>query len=113
MTMRAPSPLGWFVRRLLLALPVVAGVTTLTFVLIHLAPGDPVYALAGDGGSPSYYADLRARYGLDRPLLTQFATYTRIVLSGDLGYSFMFQTPVTRVLLEHLPSSLLLGAAAL
>ena len=100
-------------RRLLLALPVVAGVTALTFVLIHLAPGDPIYALAGDGGSPTYYAEMRARYGLDQPLLTQFATYARLVFSGDLGYSFMFQAPVVRVMLDHLPSSLLLGTAAL
>ena len=56
---------------------------------------------------------MRARYGLDQPLLSQFPTYTRLVFSGDLGYSFMFQAPVARVLLDHLPSSLLLGGAAL
>jgi peptide/nickel transport system permease protein len=103
----------WLARRLLLALPVVAGVTALTFVLIHLAPGDPIYALAGDGGSPEYYADMRARYGLDQPLWTQFATYVRLVFTGELGYSFMFQAPVARVMLEHLPSSVLLGGASL
>ena len=47
---------NWFLRRLAAAIPVVAGVTVLTFTLIHLAPGDPIYLLAGDGGSPSYYA---------------------------------------------------------
>jgi peptide/nickel transport system permease protein len=104
---------AWLGRRLLLAVPVVAGVTTLTFVLIHAAPGDPIYTLAGDGGSPAYYQDMRTRYGLDRPLLAQFVTYTRLVFSGDLGYSFMFQAPVARVLRDHLPPSLLLGLAAL
>lgn len=104
---------SWLGRRLVLALPVVAGVTALTFVLIHLAPGDPIYALAGDGGSPAYYADMRARYGLDRPLPAQFATYAGLVFSGELGYSFMFQAPVSRVILEHLPASLLLGMTAL
>ena len=54
-----PSTPKWIGRRALLAVPVVAGVTALTFVLIHLAPGDPIYALAGDGG-PAYYADMRA-----------------------------------------------------
>jgi peptide/nickel transport system permease protein len=103
----------WVVRRVLLAIPVIVGVTLLTFFLIHAAPGDPIYALAGDGGSPAYYDDMRARYGLDRPLLAQLLTYTGLVFSGDLGYSFMFQAPVGRVLLDHLPSSLLLGAAAL
>ena len=113
MTSATPTMLWWVVHRLLLALPVVAGVTTLTFALIHLAPGDPIYLLAGDGGNPAYYADLRARYGLDRPLLAQFAAYVGIVFSGDLGYSFMYQSPVTRVLIDHVPSSLLLGSAAL
>jgi len=108
-----PSRARWLGRRVLLAVPVVVGVTTLTFALIHLAPGDPIYALAGDGGSPAYYTEMRARYGLDQPLVAQFATYTRLVFSGELGYSFMFQAPVARVLIDHLPSSLLLGVTAL
>lgn len=103
----------WIGRRLALAAAVVAGVTTLTFVLIHLAPGDPIYALAGDGGSPGYYADMRAKYGLDRPLLEQFIRYARAVVVADFGYSFMYQEPVARVLLHHAPASLLLGFSAL
>jgi peptide/nickel transport system permease protein len=103
----------WLLGRALIAMPVVVGITTLTFALIHVAPGDPIYLLAGDGGSPQYYADMRSRYGLDQPLLTQFVAYTRIVLSGDLGYSFMFQAPVAQVLISHLPSSILLGGSAL
>ena len=103
----------WIVRRSLLALVVVAGVAVLTFVLIHLAPGDPIYVLAGDGGSPSYYADMRAKYGLDRPLVEQFARYASAVTRADFGYSFMFQAPVARVLAEHAPASLLLGFSAL
>ncbi len=103
----------WILRRLLLAVPVVLGVTSLTFLLIHLAPGDPIYLLAGDGGSPAYYADMRAKYGLDRPLAEQFVRYAAAVLTADLGYSFMYQAPVTTVILQHLPASLLLGTAAL
>ena len=115
MTAAQPSTPKWIGRRLLLALPLPLSVSPpSTFVLIHLAPGDPIYALAGDGGSPGGpYADMRARYGLDQPLLAQFATYTRLVFSGNLGYSFMFQAPVARVLMDHLPSSLLLGGASL
>lgn len=103
----------WLLRRAALALVVVAGVTTLTFALIHLAPGDPIVTLAGDGGSPEYYAEMRAKYGLDRPLVEQYARYLRAVAVGDFGYSFMFQAPVARVLLQHLPASLLLGVSAL
>lgn len=104
---------GWLARRALLALLVVAGVTILTFVLIHLPPGDPIYLLAGDGGSPAYYADMRARYGLDRPLAEQLARYVAAILTLDFGYSFLFQAPVSAVLLEHAPATFLLGGAAL
>lgn len=103
----------WSLQRFLLAVLVVAGVTVLTFVLVHAAPGDPVYLLAGDGGSPAYYAEMRARYGLDRPLIEQLGRYLAAVIRLDLGYSFMFQAPVDRVLLHHAPASLLLGVSAL
>lgn len=103
----------WLLHRLFLALPVVVGTTALTFVLIHVAPGDPVYMLAGDGGSPAYYADMRAKYGLDRSLGEQFLRYVRSVATGDLGYSYMFQAPVLRLLLAHMGASLLLGSSAL
>ena len=103
----------WLTRRALLAVLVVAGVTALTFLLIHLAPGDPIVLLAGDGGSASYYEAMRAKYGLDRPLAEQFVRYVRAVLSGDFGYSFMYQQPVIGVLLDHLPATVLLGSTAL
>ncbi|MEO7158018.1 MAG: ABC transporter permease [Vicinamibacterales bacterium] len=107
------KPLPWILRRLLFAIPVVAGITGLTFVLIHLAPGDPIYALAGDGGSPAYYADMRAKYGLDRSILDQFVRYVSAVASGDFGYSFMFQSPVLTLLRDHAAASIVLGSAAL
>ena len=105
--------LRWIGRRALMGVPVVVGVTVLTLTLIHMAPGDPIYLLAGDGGSPSYYDDMRAKYGLDRSLLEQFLRYATAVLTFDLGYSFMYQAPVSRVLREHAPASLMLGSAAL
>jgi peptide/nickel transport system permease protein len=111
--MTAISRSRWLLRRLLTAIPVVIGVMALTFVLLHLAPGDPIYVLAGDGGDAAYYSDMRARYGLDRPLIELFARYARLVSSGDLGYSLMYQAPVGRVIAEHAPASLLLGVAAL
>ena len=76
-----PPPLHWLVHRLLSAIPVILGVTTLTFVLIHLAPGDPMYLFAGDGGSPAYYDAMREKYGLDRSLPQQFLHYTRAALT--------------------------------
>lgn len=103
----------WLARRALLAVLVIAGVTALTFILIHLAPGDPIYLLAGDGGNARYYDAMRAKYGLDRPLAEQFVRYVRAALSGDFGYSFMYQQPVMRVLLDHLPATILLGGTSL
>lgn len=103
----------WALQRLVLAAAVVAGVATLTFVLIHLAPGDPVHILAGEDGSPAYYAEVRAKYGLDRSLVEQYTRYAGAVTRGDFGYSFLYQAPVGRVLLEHAPASLLLGFTAL
>ena len=103
----------WAARRLLLAVPVVLGITTLTFTLIHLAPGDPIYLLAGDGGSASYYADMRAKFGLDRPVPEQFARYALAVLTGDFGYSFTYQLPVSSIIAQHAFASILLGGTAL
>lgn len=103
----------YMLRRLLQAVPLVVGVVILTFVLIHLAPGDPLTILAGDGGSASYYAEMRARYGLDRSIPEQLGRYLLEVLSGDFGYSFSYQQPVFQVILSRLPATLLLMGSAL
>ena len=84
-----------------------------TFVLIHIAPGDPIYTLAGDGGDEAYYTQMRALYGLDRPLPEQLLRYILEVLRGDLGYSFTYQQPVLQVILDRIPATLLLMGAAL
>lgn len=109
---RSVGAARWLARRAFLAVLVVAGVTALTFLLIHLAPGDPIILLAGDGGNASYYDAMRAKYGLDRPIPDQFGRYVRAVMSGDFGYSFMYQQPVMRVLLDHVPATLLLGGTS-
>lgn len=100
-------------RRALQAVPVVVGVVTLAFVLIHLAPGDPVYMMAGEGGDAEYYADMRTRYGLDRPLPAQFTQYLWSVAHGDFGYSYGYQEPVMTVVVDRLPVTLLLSGSAL
>lgn len=109
-----PGRLARFtLQRALQAVPVIAGIVTLTFVLIHLAPGDPVYMMAGEGGDAQYYTEMRARYGLDRPLLVQYASYVRAVLGGDFGYSYEYQRPVLDVILDRAPATLLLSGTAL
>jgi peptide/nickel transport system permease protein len=111
--MRGGRFLRFLVRRLLHAMPLLAGIITLTFVLIRVAPGDPVYMMAGEGGDQAYYAEMRARYGLDRPLIEQYLVYARSVLSGDFGFSYGYQQPVFGVVLDRLPATLLLTGSAL
>lgn len=103
----------YLLRRILQGVPVVLGVLVLTFVLIHMAPGDPIRVLAGDGGDADYYARMYAYYGLDRSLPEQFVRYVFAILRGDFGYSFSYQQPVYQVILSRLPATLLLMGTAL
>ena len=105
--------LRFAVRRLLLAVPTAFTVIALSFVLIHVSPGDPVTAIAGDGGDAAYYADVRARFGLDRSVGEQFVSYLGRLLHGDLGRSYLQGRPVRTLITERLPATLLLTGTAL
>ena len=105
--------LRYFVRRVFLAVPVLLGVATLVFSLIHLVPGDPAQAMMGDGASPQDVAELRTKLGLDRPLLTQYATFLRHAVTGDLGVSFRTGQPVTTMIVERIPATAELAVAAM
>ncbi len=105
--------LGYFVRRLLLTSPVLLGVATLVFSLIHLVPGDPAQAMLGDGASEQDIADLRASLGLDKPLPEQYGTFLKQALTGDLGRSFRTGQPVTAMIVERLPATAELAVAAM
>ena len=106
-------PLRFLLSRLAQAVPTVAGLLVLNFCIIHLAPGDPVVALGGEHGDAAYYAFLRARFALDRPLPEQLVAYGGNALRGDLGTSFVHGRPVIGVILERLPATVLLVATAL
>lgn len=99
--------------RLVQVLPTVAGVVLLGFVLIHVAPGDPVLALAGESGDAEYYAFVREKFGLDRSLPEQFVAYVQALLTGDLGTSFVHGRPAATLIAERLPATLLLTTTAL
>lgn len=103
----------YVVRRVLQLLPTTAAILLVGFLLIHLAPGDPVLALAGENGDAEYYAFVRAKFGLDESLPTQLATYALNVLQGDLGTSYVQGRPVVDVIAERLPATLLLTGTAL
>lgn len=96
--------------RLLQAFLLVFAVVVLNFVLVHSAPGDPVETIAGASGgmSPELMAQLRTQYGLDKPLVVQLGVYLGKVFSGDLGYSYFFNLPVSQMIAERVPATLLL-----
>ena len=78
----------YLIRRLLLTIPVLLGVATLVFALIHLVPGDPAQAMLGEAAPQADVLKLRHALGLDQPLLTQYRTYLTGLVRGDLGTSF-------------------------
>ncbi len=105
--------LQFLIRRLLLTIPVLVGVATLVFALIHLIPGDPVQAMLGETAAPQDVADLRARLGLDRPLYVQYATFLEGVTRGNLGTSLRTNEPVTEAIGARLPATFELALAAM
>jgi ABC-type dipeptide/oligopeptide/nickel transport system permease component len=105
--------LRYFIRRVLLAIPVLLGVATLVFSLIHLVPGDPAQAMLGDGAAPQDVEELRRSLGLDQPLLTQYLTFLRHAVTGDLGVSFRTGQPVTTMIVERVPATAELAVAAM
>lgn len=103
----------YLVRRGAAALLLIWLVITLTFVLLHAAPGDPVDLLLPPGATREAAAQLRAELGVDRPLVVQYGRWLGDVLRGDLGESFARRQPVTVVLAEAIPVSLWLGVTSL
>ena len=93
--------------------PVLFGVTLITFLLIHVGLGDPVRAMMGQRSDPEIAARIRTEYGLDKPLWNQYTLYMGRLLVGDLGYSYRQRRPVSRVLAERLPATVRLAFAAM
>jgi ABC-type dipeptide/oligopeptide/nickel transport system permease component len=105
--------LRFLTRRIALTIPVLLGVATLVFSLIHFIPGDPALAMLGETASQQDVDALRERLGLDRPLLEQYTTFLRGVVRGDFGTSLRTNQPVTEAIIERLPATMELAAAAM
>jgi ABC-type dipeptide/oligopeptide/nickel transport system permease component len=105
--------LAYLVRRVLTTVPVLFGVATLVFALIHLVPGDPAQAMLGESATPGAVAELRTRLGLDEPLLVQYGTFLGGLVRGDLGTSFRYRTPVSREIGQRLARTAQLAIAAM
>jgi ABC-type dipeptide/oligopeptide/nickel transport system permease component len=100
-------------RRLLYTLPVLWLVVSVVFLLIHMVPGDPVRQMLGEGASESDIVAARKLYGLDAPLGSQYLNYWKGVVKFDLGKSLRLQRPVSRLIAETYPATLLLTIASL
>ena len=105
--------LDFAIRRLVLTVPVLAGVATLVFSLIHLVPGDPVQAMLGESASPRDIAELRGRLGLDRPLYVQYVAFAKGLATANLGVSLRTNQPVVAAIAERMPATAELALAAM
>ncbi len=101
------------IKRLLAVVPVVFGVLLLTFLLVHLVPGDPVEVMLGESAAGADRSALRAELGLDQPLATQFASYLGKLVHGDFGASIHSHQSIARLLAERVPATVRLALLAL
>ncbi len=105
--------LRFLARRVLLTIPVLLGVATLVFALIHLIPGDPVRTMLGESATEESVIELRARLGLDRPLYQQYAKYLTDLSHGNLGTSLRTNEPVVSAIGARLPATFELAVASM
>ena len=104
---------GLVLRRLLMVVPVLVGVSVIVFLVINLIPGDPARAILGTFATPANMAELTQQLGLDRPLPVQYVVWVGNLLHGDLGRSYILHKPVLDEVLDRLFPTLLLAGAAL
>lgn len=104
---------GYIARRLVLTVPIVLIVGTVTFALVHLTPGDPAAIMLGPEATPEEIADLRDRLGLDEPLPTQYLAWIGDVIRLDFGESIFLNRPVTNALLDRVAPTAQLAVYAI
>ena len=103
----------FILRRLLLAIPTLFGVLVVAFLLLYVAPGDPVTAMIGERADSTTIARLRAELKLDAPLYVRFGHYVGNIAKGDLGRSYITNRPIVRDIVERFPKTLQLAGAAM
>jgi peptide/nickel transport system permease protein len=103
----------YILRRLLAALPVLFGILLVTFALARLIPGDPCRAILGEKATQEVCDRFIEQHGLNRPIPVQFGIYLQEIARGDFGSSIRYGLPITRLLIERLPTTIELSLAAL
>ncbi|AMM26905.1 ABC transporter permease [Variovorax sp. PAMC 28711] len=107
------SAISFIAGRLANALSLIVAVLLFSFLLMHLAPGDPALVIAGESADATTLQEVRRLYGFDQPLLQQMTTYLWRVAHGDLGQSYFFNAPVAQLVMERVPATLLLVGSAI
>jgi peptide/nickel transport system permease protein len=103
----------YVLRRLLLLIPILVGLSIIVFLFVHALPGDPADALLGERGTVEQEEQIRRDLGLDKPLYEQYFVYVGNVLEGDLGSSIRTRRPVTEELFDKFPATVELALAAM
>ena len=103
----------FIIRRLLLAIPTLLGVLVVAFLVLYVAPGDPVQSMIGERADSATIARLRAELKLDEPLYVRFGHYIGNILRGDLGRSYITNRPIARDIIERFPKTMQLAGAAM
>jgi len=103
----------YLLKRFLSIIPVLLGITIITFTAIHLAPGDPIQVRMGQRYDPVIAEQLRAELGLDKPLVVQYLVFLKDLVRGDLGFSYIKGQPVTQLLGDKFGNTLYLSLSAM
>lgn len=103
---------GYILKRILIAMFTIFAVLTVVFFIFRLGPADPVAVMLPPNATPQDAENLTKKFGLDRPLMVQYANYLKNAFKGDFGASFRFNEPALKVLFERFPATLQLGLVA-
>ena len=106
--------MGKFIlKRLVGLIPLLLGISLITFFVMHLAPGDPTTLFSDPTVKPEELLRIRANWGLDKPVIVQYGYWLKNVLHGDLGTAYIVNQPVSQMILERLPATILLMGTSL
>jgi len=103
----------YIINRLLQLIPILIGVSLISFFVMHLAPGDPTQLFADPSVRPEELIRIRANWGLDKPLMVQYLYWLKNAIRGDFGVAYMINRPVSEVIFERLPATLLLMVSSM
>ena len=99
---------AYVIRKLMLMIPILLGIVVVSFIIVHIAPGDPTTVMVSPKIKPADLARIKSNLGLEEPLSVQFVKWFRNVLQFDLGVSFISGRKVSDVVKEKIPNTLLL-----